>query len=163
MLRKIFPHPYLTATLIFAWTLLMDSLGLGTLIMGLILGILIPLATAPYWPESPALRHPLRLIGFIVMVVWDVILANVQVAAIILFKPADQIKSAWICVPIDLPSPEAQALLAGTITMTPGTLTADFAADGKSLLIHSLHAPDPDAIRDEIKSRYEARLKRIFA
>jgi multicomponent K+:H+ antiporter subunit E len=36
--------------------------------------------------------------------------------------------------------------------MTPGTLTADFSADGRALLIHSLHAPDPDAIRDEIKS-----------
>lgn len=163
MRRKIFPHPYLTATLIVAWTFMMSSLGPGALIMGLVLGILIPLATAPYWPETSALRHPLRLISYILMVVWDVIVANVQVAAIILFKPADQIKSAWICVPIELVSPEAQALLAGTITMTPGTLTADFAADGKSLLIHALHAPDPDAVRDEIKSRYEARLKRIFA
>jgi multicomponent K+:H+ antiporter subunit E len=34
--------------------------------------------------------------------------------------------------------------------------------DGKSLLIHCLHAPDPDAVRDEIKARYEARLMRIF-
>ena len=46
--------------------------------------------------------------------------------------------------------------------MTPGTVTADMTADGTTLLIHSLHAPDPDAIRDDIKSRYEARLKRIF-
>ena len=52
---------------------------------------------------------------------------------------------------------------AGTITLTPGTLTAEFSADSKTLLIHALHAPDPDAIRDDIKSRYEARLKRIFA
>jgi multicomponent K+:H+ antiporter subunit E len=52
--------------------------------------------------------------------------------------------------------------LAGTITLTPGTLTADFAADGKSLLIHSLHAPNPDAVRNEIKTRYEARLREIF-
>ena len=35
-------------------------------------------------------------------------------------------------------------------------------ACGRVLLIHSLHAPDPDAIRDDIKSRYETRLKRIF-
>jgi multicomponent K+:H+ antiporter subunit E len=46
--------------------------------------------------------------------------------------------------------------------MTPGTLTADISADGRALLIHSLHAPDPDSIRADIKSRYEARLKRIF-
>jgi multicomponent K+:H+ antiporter subunit E len=53
-------------------------------------------------------------------------------------------------------------MLAGTITMTPGTVTADMSACGRVLLIHSLHAPDPDAIRDDIKSRYETRLKRIF-
>ena len=53
-------------------------------------------------------------------------------------------------------------MLAATITLTPGTVTADMSACGRALLIHSLHAPDPDAVRDEIKSRYEARLKRIF-
>ena len=90
------------------------------------------------------------------------IIANIQVARIILFMPADQIKSAWITVPVDLPCPEAIALLAGTITLTPGTLTAEFSADNRALLIHALHAPDPDATRDEIKSRYETRLQRIF-
>jgi multicomponent K+:H+ antiporter subunit E len=92
-----------------------------------------------------------------------VIVANFQVARIILFLPADRIQSAWITVPLDLTSPEAISLLAGTITMTPGTLTADISADGRALLVHALHAPDPDAIRDEIKTRYESRLKRIFA
>jgi len=46
--------------------------------------------------------------------------------------------------------------------MTPGTVTADMSADGRALLVHSLHAPDPGAVRDEIKSRYETRLKGIF-
>ena len=61
-------------------------------------------------------------------------------------------------------SNDATALLARMgVTLTPGTLTAEFSADSKTLLIHALHAPDPDATRDDIKSRYEARLKRIFA
>ena len=90
------------------------------------------------------------------------IVANFQVARIVLFMPRDKIRSAWVTVPLDLRSPEAITLLAGTITMTPGTLTADMSACGRALLIHSLHAPDPDAVRDDIKARYEARLKRIF-
>ena len=77
--------------------------------------------------------------------------------------PADKIQSAWIPIPIELKSPEAITMLAGTITLTPGTVTADMSSCGRVLLIHSLHAPDPDAIRDDIKTRYEARLKRIFA
>ena len=123
---------------------------------------LIPHLTARWWPDRPRIHRPLALVAYAALVLWDVIIANFHVARIILFMPADRIRSAWITVPLDLTSPEAISLLAGTITMTPGTLTADISADGRALLIHSLHAPDPDAIRAEIKSRYEARLKRIF-
>ena len=54
------------------------------------------------------MKHPLRLVAYIGLVLGDVVVSSIQVAAIILFKPVDQIQSAWICVPIDLPSPEAQ-------------------------------------------------------
>ncbi len=69
---------------------------------------------------------------------------------------------AWVPIPLDLRSPEAITVLAGTITLTPGTVSAEFSADGRELLVHALDAPDPDAVRDEIKSRYERRLKEIF-
>lgn len=163
MIAKIFPHPYLSLTLGILWMFLVNRLAVGSLVMATFLAIIIPLITARYWPARPRLVRPLELLGYIGIVVYDVILSSIAVAKVILFMPQDQIKTALITVPIDLPTPEAITLLAGTITMTPGTLTADIAADGRSLLIHSLHAPDPDAVRDEIKSRYEARLKRIFA
>ena len=162
-MRRLFPHPYLTVTLVVLWMLLVNRLAVGSLVMALILGTVIPLITARWWPGTQPIARPLALVGYIGLVIWDVILANIQVARIVLFLPAARIQSAWITVPVDLTSPEAIPLLAGTITMTPGTLTADIASDGKSLLIHALHAPDPDAIRDDIKARYETRLKRIFA
>ena len=162
-MRRLYPHPILSLTLVLLWFLLVNRLALGSLLMALILATLIPLLSARWWPDRPVIRRPLALVSYGILVLWDVLVANFQVARIILFLPADRIRSAWICVPLDLTSPEAISLLAGTITMTPGTLTADVAADGRALLIHSLHAPDPDAIRDEIKTRYESRLKRIFA
>ena len=162
-MSRLYPHPYLSLTLGLLWILLVNHLHLGSLILALILATLIPLLTAPWWPDRPKVRHPFGLIGYLLVVIHDVIVASFQVARIILFLPAGQIRSAWIAVPLDLTSPEAISLLAGTITMTPGTLTADVSADGRALLVHALHAPDPDAVRDEIKTRYEARLKRIFA
>ena len=162
MIRKIFPHPYLSALLAVTWMLLVNRFAIGSLVMAAILGTIIPLVTASYWPARPRLTRPFEMLPYLALVLWDVILANIQVARIILFMPPDQIKSAWIAVPVDLMSPEAITLLAGTITMTPGTLTADMTRDGRVLLIHALHAPDPDAVRDDIKSRYETRLKRIF-
>ena len=161
-MSRLYPHPYLSLTLGVLWILLVNHVHLGSLVMAVILATLIPHLTARWWPDRPRVRHPLALVAYAALVLWDVIVANFQVARIILFVPGDRIRSAWITVPLDLTSPEAISLLAGTITMTPGTLTADFSADGRALLIHSLHAPDPDAIRSEIKSRYEARLQRIF-
>jgi multicomponent K+:H+ antiporter subunit E len=160
--RALFPHPGLSGFLAIFWLLLADSWTFGSLVMALVLGTLIPLFTAPWWPGKPRLRRPLGLVAYLAIVVWDVIVSSFQVARIILLMPPDRIRSAFVAVPTTLTSPEAVALLAGTITMTPGTLTADISADGRTLLIHSLHAPDPDAIRDGILSRYESRLKRIY-
>jgi multicomponent K+:H+ antiporter subunit E len=162
MLRRLFPHPWLTLLLIVTWMLLVNGTKLGSLVMAIILGTIIPLMTAAYWPNRPRLRDPLGAIAYILIVLYDIVKSNFTVARIVLFMPNDKIQSRWIPVPIDLRTPEAITVLAGTITMTPGTLTADMSACGRVLLIHSLHAPDPDAIRDEIKTRYEARLKRIF-
>lgn len=161
-MKRLLPHPYLSALLLVFWPLISDGGGLGTFVLALLLALAIPQVTARYWRERTPRLRPFLLLGYLAIVLWDVIVANVQVALIILFRPADRIRSAWIAVPIDLLSPEARALLAGTITMTPGTVTADFAADGRALLIHALHAPDPDAVCRDIKRRYEARLKRIF-
>ncbi len=162
MLRRIFPHPLMTLALVAIWMLLVNRLAVGSLVMAVILATVIPLATEAYWPNRPRIRHLGALFAYVLLVIWDIVLANIAVARIVLFKPNRDIRSAWISVPLDLRTPEAITVLAATITLTPGTVTADMSACGRALLVHSLHAPDPDAIRDEIKSRYEARLKRIF-
>jgi multicomponent K+:H+ antiporter subunit E len=162
MLRRLYPHPYLTLTLIVLWFLLVNQWKVGSLVMAVILGTVIPLISSAWWPDRAVVKRPFGLAAYGLLVLWDVIVANFQVARIVLFMPRDKIQSNWVTVPLDLTSPEAISLLAGTITMTPGTLTADTSACGRALLIHSLHAPDPGAVRDDIKARYEARLKRIF-
>jgi multicomponent K+:H+ antiporter subunit E len=162
MLRKLFPHPYLTLLLIITWMLLVNQVKLGSLVLAVILGTIIPIITAPYWPDRPVLRNPMAILGYLAIVLYDIVKSNFIVAGIVLLRPNSKLQSTWITVPLDLRSPEAITVLAGTITMTPGTVTADMSGDGRALLIHCLHAPDPDAVRDEIKSRYEARLMRIF-
>jgi multicomponent K+:H+ antiporter subunit E len=95
-------------------------------------------------------------------VLWDICLANLQVARIILFVPNAALRPAWVTIPLDLRAPEAITVLAGTITMTPGTVSSDLSACGRALLVHCLHAPDPAGVVTDIKTRYEARLKEIF-
>jgi multicomponent K+:H+ antiporter subunit E len=118
--------------------------------------------TAPYWPDRPAVRNAPMMAEYILVVLWDICVANVVVARTILFTRTARMRPAWVTIPLDLRTPEAITVLAGTITMTPGTVSADVSADGRALLVHCLNAADPDAVRDEIKHRYERRLKEIF-
>src|SRR6056297_418241 len=162
-LRRLFPHPLLTVLLTVVWVLLQNELTAGMAVFGLILGILIPFGTAIWWPDTPRGFRIGRMALYVIMVLWDIIVANVEVAWIVLTKPNSKLKPAWVVVPLDLLQPEAITVLAGTVTLTPGTVSADLSSGGHSLLVHVLHTEDPDAVRDEIKSRYEARLKEIFA
>ncbi len=161
-MRRLFPHPALSLALVVLWFLLVQRWTLGNLVLAGVLATILPLLTSAWWPERPRMKRPFDFAAYVLIVLWDIVVANFQVARIVLFMPRDQIRSAWVTVPLDLRSLEAITLLAGTITMTPGTLTADMSACGRALLVHALHAPDPDAVRDEIKARYETRLKRIF-
>lgn len=162
MIRTLIPHPLLSILLVLVWFGLVNKVTLGNFVLGSFLGLVIPMLTAAYWPDRPKMKNPLKAVEYVFVVLWDIILANVQVAMIILFKPEKDIHSKWIPVPIELKSPEAITILAGTITMTPGTVSTMLAADCSSILVHCLHTDDPDGVRNEIKSRYEARLMEIF-
>lgn len=163
MIRRLIPHPGLTLSLIAVWLLLSDGMmGRGTLVLALLVGIALPLLVAPYLRGVAPLRRPWRVPGYLTLVLWDILRANFTVARIVLFMPRADLRPAWLRVPLELHQPEAITALAATITLTPGTLSCDLSRDGRALLVHCLHAPDPQAVLAEIKTRYEARLKEIF-
>ena len=107
----------------------------------------------------PALRS---LLSLVVVVAVDVIRSNIKVAVLIL-GPKRRIRSSFIEVPVSLDDPVAVAVLAGIVTMTPGTLSAGISADRRVLTIHCLHAPDPAAVIASITTRYERPLAEIFS
>ena len=158
----LLPHPFLTLLLGVVWTLLQNQVSSGMVVFGVILGIIIPKMTSIWWPDTPQQLRLGKMLTYSLIVMWDIIVANIQVAWIVLSVPNSKLKPAWIVVPLDLRQPEAITMLAGTITLTPGTVSADLSSEGHSLLVHVLHTDDPDAVIDEIKTRYERRLKEIF-
>ncbi|KZY54084.1 Na+/H+ antiporter subunit E [Sulfitobacter sp. KE29] len=161
-IRWLLPHPFLTLLLTAVWILLQNKFSAGMLVFGLILGVVIPILTARWWTDRAQGIRPLRTLAYVLLVIWDIVIANIQVAWIILTKSNASMSPAWVVVPLDLKEPEAITILMGTITLTPGTVSADLSDNGRYLLVHALDASDPDAVRDEIKDRYERRLKEIF-
>jgi multicomponent K+:H+ antiporter subunit E len=158
----LIPHPFLTLMLACVWTILQNEVSSGMVVFGILLGVIIPWGTSIWWPDTPKGFHLGKMITYSILVVWDIIIANIQVAWIVLSVPNSKLKPAWIVIPLELHQPEAITILAGTITLTPGTVSADLSDGGHSLLVHVLHTDDPDAVTEEIMTRYQRRLKEIF-
>ncbi len=158
----LLPHPFLTLLLAVVWTLLQNSVSAVMVVFGLILGIIIPIITSVWWPDRPKSMKAGKMLSYSILVLWDIVVANVQVAWIVLTKSNDDMRPNWVVIPLELRSPEAITILMGTITLTPGTVSADLSDVGHSLLVHALDADEPAAVRDDIKDRYERRLKEIF-
>ncbi len=160
--RSFLPHPYLSVLLVVVWCVLANSFTLGTVVFGTILALLIPLGTAAYWPDAPRAVNPIKVTAYVMVVLWDILVANMVVAWVVLMRSNRSMRSMWVTIPLDLRTPEAITILAGTITLTPGTISADMSDEGHCLLVHALDEESPEAVRDAIKSRYERRLKEIF-
>lgn len=161
-MTRFLPHPWLSLFLVVVWLLLVNTVSVGNILLGAVLGLLIPVATAAYWPDRPQGFRPGKMVSYIFLVIVDIFVANFVVAWKVLFSRNADLQPAWVSIPLDLHTPEAISILAGTITLTPGTVTADVSNAGHALLVHCLDAPDPQEVQDEIKTRYERRLKEIF-
>ncbi|TNC61048.1 Na+/H+ antiporter subunit E [Rubellimicrobium roseum] len=162
MFRRLLPHPVLSTTLLLVWLLLVNDLSAGAAVLGLAIGIAVPLLTAPYWPDRPRLRVSGAMLRYLAVLLWDIVVANFEVAWVILTRPSARLRSAWLVVPLEVRSPEAITVLAGTISLTPGTVSVDLSGCGHALLVHALDVSDEAETVARIKGRYEAPLKEIF-
>ena len=163
MMRRILPHPALSAMLLVVWLLMANSITVGGIALGTAFGLILPKFTEPFWPGRPRVRIGRALVRYLAVVLLDIVIANFQVGWLILFRRNRDLRSRWLVIPVDLTTPEAITVLAGTISLTPGTVSADVSADGRFLLVHALDVADADAEIARIKTRYEAHLLRIFA
>ncbi|AOF95811.1 Na+/H+ antiporter subunit E [Sphingobium sp. RAC03] len=161
-MKRLLPHPGLTLLLVTMWMLVLNSLSMGGFLLGLFFAIVVPLFTAPFWPDRPQMRLGLPLLGYAFLVLWDIVVANFEVARLILFRRNRDFRSCWLSIPLELRSAEAITLLAGTISLTPGTVSTDISTDGRHLLVHALDTGDAAGEITRIKTRYERRLLEIF-
>jgi multicomponent K+:H+ antiporter subunit E len=155
------PNPGLTLLLTAVWLLMANQVSLGQLLFGLFLGWAIPLVLRRYLLFVPRVRQPVRLCLFVLMVFWDIVVANLHVARLVL-GPQRRLNPAFIEMPMALEDEFLLAALACIISLTPGTVSAGLSPDRKTLLLHALDAPDMDAVVAEIKQRYEAPLLEMF-
>ncbi|WP_372719867.1 Na+/H+ antiporter subunit E [Immundisolibacter sp.] len=160
-MRRLLPAPLLSAALLVVWLLLNNTLAPGQILLGALLALVLPLLTDRLRPERAHLRRPVLAARLLLRVLWDIVLANFEVARRIL-GPEAALRPRFVWLPLDIRDPWGIAVLAGIITLTPGTVSSDLTADRRYLLVHALDVDDPAALVAAIKQRYERPLMEIL-
>jgi len=161
MRSRLLPNPALTLFLTALWLMLNNRVSIGHLLLGLFLGWAIALLVQGFVLDLPKVRRPLRLCLFCLKVLVDIVVANLQVAKLVL-GPVKKLQPAFVEVPMEIEHPFVLAVLTSIISLTPGTVSASLRADHRVLLVHALDAPDADALVAELKTRYESPLLEMF-
>lgn len=155
------PHPATSVLLFVVWLLLNHTLSAGHVVLGAALGLLIPLFTRRFFPESVYLQRPGTMLRFLVIVLWDIVVASITVTRLSL-GPISKLRPRFVRIPVALDDDFALTALASTISLTPGTVSAEIAPDRGHILVHALDVDDEAALVRTIKERYEAPIKEIF-
>jgi multicomponent K+:H+ antiporter subunit E len=159
--RRLLPHPVLSAALVAVWLLLQQSVAPAHVLSGIVLAVVAPLLARGFLGPATRPRAWAEVLRLSAIVLWDILVSNVVVARIVL-DPASRPKPAWVRVPLHTRHPTAATLLAAIITTTPGTVSCVVDDERWEILVHALDTDDPQGLVEQIRTRYEAPLRRIF-
>ena len=158
---RLLPMPLHSLLLFAVWLLLNNTLAPGHLVLAAFLAIAIPLLTRGMQDPQPKFRKPWVALRYVLMVLGDIVVANFEVAILVL-GPAKKLNPAFIAIPLSIEHDLPITLLSSTVSLTPGTVSAEISEDKKWLYVHVLNLTDKDALIALIKQRYEQPLLEIF-
>ena len=161
-MKRLLPSPMLSVALFVLWLLLSRSVSAGHLILATVLAVLIPLLTGGLRPLPVRIRRPGMVLRLGLRVVADTIESNFAVVRFLVFPSQRRHPPGFVHIPLELRDPNALAVLAMIVCITPGTAWAEISLDRSILLLHVLEVDDPQTIATRVKERYERPLMEIF-
>lgn len=150
--RSIFLMNLLLAVV---WGALQESINATGLTTGFVLSFLV--LSVIYRGYATTI---LGVFGYIIFMVWSIIVASFQVAGYVL-SPQMKLDQGIVEIPLDVKSDFEIAILASSITLTPGTVSIDVGrnqAGERVLYVHNLVMGDPEDVRRTIKRDFERRI-----
>ncbi len=161
-LKKLAPAPLSSVALLALWLALGRATSLGQVLVGLGLALAVPMLTANLRPTKGRVWRPLVVVRFILLVGYDVLLSNFEVAWGLAAWRWRRPRSGFVIVPLELRDPLGLAALSMVTTIVPGTVWSELALDRSALLLHVWNVGEEDAFVARFKARYEKPLREIF-
>ncbi len=148
------------------WLALTAGGGAQEIVAGAVAALLVAFAAGRFvsgFPRRGFPRRALFALLYFARFLWEMVKANVQVAAIVL-NPRRPIKPGIVKIRTGLTNDTAMTILANSITLTPGTLTVDISPDARELYIHCITVDGTDIDKNTVRigARFERTLKEVF-
>lgn len=146
-----------------AWIFVTGSPDLSTFVQGLFFGLPLSFAFRRFYPGDMNIHRLERLpylIEYCVIFLESLIASNMDVAQRLL-RPSKSVNPKIIEYTTGLEHPTAVAMLADSITLTPGTLVLDHVEKENKLIIHCLNGDCTKQTKKDIRGM-ENLLERIF-
>lgn len=160
--RKLVPAPLSSAALFALWLALARDTSAGTILLALAFAITVPLLTSSLRPMRVQVRRPLVVVRFILVVGYDVLRSNLEVAWGVVAWRWRRPNAKFVIVPLELRDPLGLAALSMVTTVVPGTVWSELALDRSALLLHVWDVDEERAFVARFKDRYEKPLREIF-
>lgn len=145
----------------FIWVALTGSMYYSNFLFGFLLGFFILWIMNRNEADQRYFYRVPKTIGFIFFFLYEIILANIQVAYDVI-TPRYFSKPGIVRFPMQAKTDLEINLLSTIISLTPGTLILDISEDKKSLFIHVMYLKSKEDFIAQIQNGSEKRLLEIL-
>jgi multicomponent Na+:H+ antiporter subunit E len=143
------------------WAGLQGDAHWQTLVFGAAVALLLVWLVEVHFATHIQFPRVLRLPGFIIFFIRELLYANLRMAWLVL-NPRARVRPGVVAIPLAARTETEITLLANVITLTPGTLSLDVSTDRSTLYIHAIEAGDPAAVRRDTKHGFERRVLELL-
>lgn len=142
------------------WMFLQNSYLLTTFVFGFIIGLFILFVLRRFFEYDFYFRRVFAFVKLVGVFLIEMTKANVDMVKVVL-QPRLKNKPGIIAVETELETEIEIATLAALITLTPGTVSMDFSADGRTIFVHSIDVDDRDEIIADIRNNFEKAIMEV--
>jgi len=154
---------FLVVVLALVWAGISGSFSGLNLLLGGVVGGVAVLVLREAFSSPSALRRIRRITSLAALFLYELIVSAVRVAIVVVRPDMSKVvRPAIIAVPLTVKSDAEITLLANMITLTPGTLSVDVAADKSVLYVHALDMTDKEAMITDIANGFEKKIREVF-
>lgn len=136
------------------WLLLSTEPSVAGFALGFVLGFALLAAFHRVLGSAEYARRVFAFARFALTFIWEFLVANANVVWTVLFRSRESLNPNFITYDVAGLKPFEILLLSYCISLTPGSTTVQVTDDFQTLVLHTLDANDPPAVR--------ARLDRVF-